>query len=97
MRPDADPDDVVLYRAIDGTACATVRHVVRHSPTGIEWGYSGSGPADLAWSVLLALADEGTADRLYQRFRAEVVSRIPHAGGVLRAAEVRDWVARRSA
>ena len=53
-----DPDDVVLYREIDGTARATVNHVVRHSPTGIEWGYHGSGPADLARSVLLAFADE---------------------------------------
>jgi len=29
-----------------------LRHVVRHSPTGMEWGYSGSGPADLALSIL---------------------------------------------
>ncbi|HEY8414370.1 MAG TPA: DUF6166 domain-containing protein [Thermaerobacter sp.] len=29
-----------------------LQHVVRHSPTGMEWGYSGSGPADLALSIL---------------------------------------------
>ena len=87
-----DPDDVVLFRRVDGAACATVPHVVRHSPTGIEWGYEGSGPADLARSVLLALTDEPTADSLYQRFKAEVVAHVPHAGGVLRAAEVRAWV-----
>lgn len=29
-----------------------LHHVVRHSPTGMEWGYSGSGPADLALSIL---------------------------------------------
>jgi len=29
-----------------------LRHVVRHSPTGMEWGYGGSGPADLALSIL---------------------------------------------
>jgi hypothetical protein len=28
-------------------------HVVRHSPTGMEWGYLGSGPADLARSLLI--------------------------------------------
>jgi hypothetical protein len=30
-----------------------LRHVVRHSPTGFEWGYGGSGPADLARCLLL--------------------------------------------
>ncbi len=93
LRPGYDAQDVVLYRRIDGTARASVAHVPRHSPTGIEWGYCGSGPADLARSVLLALTDEATAERLYQRFKADVVARIPHPGGVLRAADVRAWVA----
>lgn len=35
-----------------------VPHRVRHSPTGMNWGYSGSGPADTARSLLLyALPD----------------------------------------
>ena len=89
-----DADDVVLFREIDGTARASVPHVVRHSPSGIEWGYGGSGPADLARSVLVALADETTADGLYQRFKAEVVARIPYAGGVLRAGDIRTWIDR---
>lgn len=29
-----------------------LRHIVRHSPTGFECGYGGSGPADLALSIL---------------------------------------------
>ena len=85
-----DPDDVVLWRT-GGRARASVPHVPRHSPTGIEWGYVGSGPADLARSVLLALTDEGTADALYQRFKSEVVASVPESGGVLRAADVRAW------
>lgn len=28
-------------------------HVKRHSPTGMSWGYAGSGPADLARSLLI--------------------------------------------
>lgn len=36
-----------------------LRHYVRHSPTGMEWGYGGSGPADLARSILIdVLGDE---------------------------------------
>jgi hypothetical protein len=35
-----------------------LRHIVRHSPTGMTWGYEGSGPADLALSLLVdALGD----------------------------------------
>lgn len=89
-----DPDDVVLWRTREGTAHASVPHVVRHSPTGIEWGYLGSGPSDLALSVLSALADERAARALYRRFKLEVVARVPEEGGVLRAAEVRAWVDR---
>ena len=29
-----------------------LRHVAWHSPDGFEWGYAGSGPADLALSIL---------------------------------------------
>lgn len=36
-----------------------LRHHGRHSPTGLEWGYSGSGPSDAALSILVdALADK---------------------------------------
>jgi hypothetical protein len=30
-----------------------LRHVVKHSPAGFEWGYEGSGPADLARCLLI--------------------------------------------
>ena len=92
-----DAEDVVLWRTAEGVARASVPHAARHSPTGIEWGYGGSGPADLALSVLLALADERAADALYQRFKDEVVARVPETGGVLRAADVRAWVERQVA
>ena len=64
---------------------------MRHSPTGIEWGYRGSGPADLALSVLTALTDRQAAEALYHAFKAEVIARVPEIGGVLRAADVRAW------
>ena len=94
--PSANPDDVVLYREIDGTARASVPHVPRHSPTGPEWGYCGSGPADLARSILLALVPDGDVDGLYQAFSAEVVARVPYAGGLIRAREVRWWAERQT-
>jgi len=92
-----DAEDVVLWRTAEGVARASVPHAARHSPTGIEWGYGGSGPADLALSVLLALADEQSANALYQRFKHEVVAAVPEGGGVLRATDVRAWVERQAA
>lgn len=38
-----------------------LKHVVYHSPTGFETGYAGSGPADLALSILLDFFHEGPA------------------------------------
>lgn len=68
-------------------------HVDRHSPDGFEWGFSGSGPADLAFSILLAVTgDSGLATGLYQGFKQDVVSRLEHLGWVLSVADVRRWI-----
>ncbi len=54
----------VIKRERDGTVIGTVnddyplRHVGTASPTGFEYGYGGSGPADLAMSVLADYFDE---------------------------------------
>lgn len=54
-----EPDEhglgcVLLYVELDvaGVNTAPVPHVVYHSPTGLEYGYAGSGPADMALSIL---------------------------------------------
>lgn len=84
--------DVYLWRDRQGTAQSNVCHVVRHSPTGIEWGYGGSGPADLALSVLRRFTDPDTAERLHQRFKEDVIATVPHEGGLIRAALVISWL-----
>lgn len=51
--------------------------VRNHSPTGFEWGYGGSGPAQLAPAILLDYTgDENIALEHYMRFKDEVVSRL---------------------
>jgi hypothetical protein len=42
---------VTVYR--DGEVLGPLHHEVRHSPTGLAWGYGGSGPSDLALSLLV--------------------------------------------
>ena len=42
----------VLVKTEGGRNATLLRHCVLHSPTGMETGYAGSGPADLAASIL---------------------------------------------
>ena len=51
-----------------------------HSPTGFEWGYGGSGPAQLALALLAdVLGDDELAVRLHQRFKFAVISLLPRS------------------
>jgi hypothetical protein len=45
-----------------------------HSPDGFAWGYSGSGPAQLALALLLYFTDPDFAVQNYQDFKAEVIA-----------------------
>jgi hypothetical protein len=40
-----------------------LNHVAKHSPTGFSWGYAGSGPADLARSLLIAVLGDDAVCR----------------------------------
>lgn len=49
--------------------------LVNHSPDGFNWGYSGSGPAQLALALLLDVLEDGDkAVRLHQLFKERVVA-----------------------
>jgi len=49
-----DPQNGVVGAVIEnGKNLNPLTHVVMHSPTGFEYGYGGSGPSDLALSILV--------------------------------------------
>jgi hypothetical protein len=55
--------------------------LANHSPSGFEWGYCGSGPAQLALALLLDYTgDEAFALDHYQEFKTEVVSQLECTG-----------------
>lgn len=49
---------------------------IQHSPTGFAWGYYGSGPAQLAFALLLEESDEETAKLFYQKFKTEIIANL---------------------
>lgn len=70
-----------------------VTHIVHHSPTGIEWGYGGSGPADLALSLLCDLGlPKRVALRLHQCFKADVVAHLDRACWTLSGQAIAQWI-----
>lgn len=46
----------------------------RHSPNGFNWGYGGSGPAELALAIVTEIT--GKPDG-YQEFKWDVIARLP--------------------
>ena len=60
-----------------------------HSPTGFEWGYGGSGPAQLALALLADhLRDDAQALNLYQRFKWAVIAELPRTPWTMTSREI---------
>jgi hypothetical protein len=67
-----------------------------HSPTGFNWGYGGSGPAQLALALLMdATGDPELALRHYQDFKFEFVAQCGDKRTIT-AAEIKSFLARES-
>lgn len=50
------PHGIILERDAEGNVKTNIPHLVmQHSPDGFEWGYGGSGPADLALNIVEAV------------------------------------------
>ena len=60
-----------------------------HSPTGFDWGYGGSGPAQLALALLADhLGNDEEAMSLYQAFKFAVVAKLPKRGWTLTTEQI---------
>lgn len=95
---------MVIYRAIrfgngkcvvtrDGTKIDPRLDLFNHSPTGFEWGYGGSGPAQTALAILADyLKDDDRAVLLHQKFKWDVVAKQPHRGWYIKESVLRGWL-----
>ncbi len=66
--------------------------IFNHSPDGFNWGYGGSGPAQLALALLLLVTDQNIAVRLHQDFKWEFVAKFPQSDFKTEV-ELAGWVA----
>lgn len=77
----------------DDHAHTNVPHrYVFHSPTGFEWGYGGSGPADLAFNILAMFVDKEYAFKYHQQFKWDFVAKIPREGGTISGLDIICWL-----
>lgn len=99
---------VELRRTDAGTETNVPVQVIHHSPTGYEWGYGGSGPADLALNIIEAylksLGYNGPRIKcwrgdclhlswlLHQDFKWEFLAPMDEAGGFISAETIIAWI-----
>ena len=104
--PPIAPHDVILFERTHSGPRVVLRHnlgeteirfdprYARHSHDGFEWGYGGSGPAELARYLVYGVArylgiSPDRWDTLdYQEVKWRFVARIPWHGGGFHASEI---------
>ncbi|MBA7611018.1 hypothetical protein ES703_18234 [subsurface metagenome] len=67
------------------------QRVWNHSPDGFNWGYEGSGPAQLALAVLLELVPQDRAVELHQEFKRDVIAALVQADFTV-SIDLRPWL-----
>lgn len=92
---------VVVIR--DGADQYQLHHVVLHSPTGMECGYAGSGPADTALSILADYFGEKPSKkqlhygrckcvRLHQQFKFRFIATADRNGFYIQSNDIAEWM-----
>jgi hypothetical protein len=92
MLEPCDIGSLVICYIKNGERITNVPHrIVRHSPTGFAWGYSGSGPADLALNALSCVIGQEAAEPLYQDFKEIFIAALPKEGGCISVHAIKNW------
>jgi hypothetical protein len=100
--------DIVCERREDGVHFNIHQVFRHHSPSGMEWGYSGSGPADFALNIMELFMREYpdmpcveiwdkqlvtiTGWDSHQSFKNEFIAPIPEEGTTIEGAVIRRWI-----
>lgn len=76
--------DIIIRRDLNGLNFNFPRTMVKHSPTGLEIGYPGSGPADCALNIMLQFVPQHLALLVYQEFKWKFVAAMDSQGGTIK-------------
>lgn len=85
----ASADDGENWEPLDIDPSFAVR---RHSPTGFEWGYGGSGPAQLALAILLRECSKKLAEAHYQCFKWAMVATWDRDSFFVTSPQIAHWL-----
>jgi len=66
--------------------------LVPHSPDGFNWGYGGSGPAQLALAILAECCGDDVALRFHQDFKWEKIAPMEEPEWTITEGEVYGWL-----
>lgn len=64
----------------------------KQSKDGFDWGYNGSGPLQLAFSMLYQLTDENFSREYASKFTNEVIKSFHSRDWVMSASDVLSWI-----
>ena len=74
---------------VDGKPLNPRFDLSNHSPTGFEWGYAGSGPAQLALAILADhCKDDAKALNFHQRFKWALIAELPYKEWILTSDDI---------
>lgn len=86
---------VLVWDGMRHRPLSPMLNMLRKSPDGFEWGYGGSGPAQLAFAIVYAvLQSEEEAIELYQEFKFKVIGRLEKRAWTMSESEVEEAIAR---
>lgn len=91
----AGPQTVILHSTNGNTVLdpKLSQKAWNHSPDGFQWGYEGSGPAQLALAILLDVTgDKERSVRLHQDFKRDKIAALDN-NFVLTVDEIDEWLA----
>jgi hypothetical protein len=74
---------------VDGRRLNPRLDIWNHTSSGYEWGYGGSGPAQLALAILADhCGDDRQAFDFHHRFKWAVVAELPHRSWTLTSDDI---------
>ena len=92
-QPNGETAITVNGRRVNPAPSLKIRN---HSPTGFEWGYEGSGPAQASLAILLDLgASKEAAVENYQEFKSRFLATQPRQALQIPVSQVEAWARER--